>query len=507
MIPAELEERILRLYFVEKWKLSTIARQVGVHHTTVRRVLRDRGLPAAPQQRPTMADPFMDFLRETLESYPKLPASRLHAMVVERGYQGGPDHFRRVVARLRPRKPAEAYHRLRTLIGEEAQVDWGHFGQHKVGRATRPLSAFVMVLSWSRMPFVRFFYDQRMASFLAGHVAAFHFFGGVPRRLLFDNLKSVVLERHGDAIRFHPTALELAAHYHYEPRPVAVRRGNEKGRVERTIRYLRTSFWPLRTWSDLDDLNDQVQSWCRDLAGQRACPEDDSMTVRQAWEQERAHLLPLPDDDFPTHEAIAVRVGKTPYVRFDTNDYSVPHDRVRRTLTVLASPTRVRVVDGQEVVADHLRSFSRKEQIEAPSHLAALTAYKREARQGRGMDRLHHVVPSSAELLRGAAERGHNLGSAVAGLLRLVDTWGAEGVESAVREALAADAMHVAAVRQVLERRAQQAGTAPPLPVSLPPRLTEDPGLRDLHVRPHDLGSYDLGDDETTTEERRDSRE
>ncbi len=494
MIPSELEERILRLYFVEKWKLSTIAHQVGVHHTTVRRVLKDQGVPAAPQRRPTMADPFMDFIHETLEKYPQLPASRLHTMVAERGYRGGPDHFRRVVARMRPRKPAEAFQRLRTLIGEEAQVDWGHFGQHKIGRATRPVSAFVMVLSWSRMPFVCFFYDQRMASFLAGHVAAFHFFGGVPRRLLFDNLKSVVLERRGDAIRFHPTALELAAHYRYEPRPVAVRRGNEKGRVERTIRYLRTSFWPARAWSDLADLNEQVLAWCRDIAGQRACPEDDSMTVQQAWEQERTHLLPLPDDDYPTHEAVAVRVGKTPYVRFDTNDYSVPYDRVRRTLTVLASPTRVRVVEGAEVLADHPRSFSRREQVEDPAHLAALTEHKREARQGRGMDRLHHAAPSSAEFLRGAAERGHNLGSAVAGLLRLVDTWGAEDVESALCEAMAADALHVAAVRQVLERRAQEAGTPPPVPVSLPARLTEDPNLRDLHVRPQDLGSYDLED-------------
>ena len=489
MIPDELEQRILRLHFVEKWKVGTIARQCGVHHSTVLRVLSDKGLRPERAKRPSIVDPFLPFMQDTLNEYPNLPASRLHAMVVERGYTGSDSHFRRIVGRIRPRPPAEAFHRLHTLIGEEGQVDWGHFGQHQIGRATRPLSAFVMTLSWSRLPFVQFSFDQRMGSFLAGHVAAFRFFGGVPKRLLYDNLKSVVLERRADAIHFHPTALALAAHYRFEPRPVAVARGNEKGRVERTIRYLRTSFWPARTWSDLDDLNAQVLLWCRDTAGARACPEDDTMTVLQAWEQERARLTALPDDDFPAHDSVVVKVGKQPYVRFDTNDYSVPHDRVRRTLTVLATAKVVRIVDGDEVVAEHPRSFDRRQQIEDPVHLAALTARKREARAGRGLDRLKHAVPSSGTLLEGAARRGHNLGSAVAGLLRLVDTWTAAEVESAVVEAIAADALHVAAVRQVLERRGQQDGTPPPLPVQLP----DDSRVREVSVIPHPLRDDDLG--------------
>ncbi len=489
MIPLELEERILRLHFVEKWKVGTIAKQCGVHYSTVRRVLHDRGVPAAPSTRQSIVDPYIPFIEETLRAYPTLPSSRLHVMVAERGYPGGPDHFRRIVSRLRPRKPAEAFQRLRTLPGEEAQVDWGHFGSQQIGRATRPVSAFVMVLSWSRLPFVRFFYDQRMGSFLAGHMAAFDFFGGVPRRLLYDNLKSVVLERRADAIRFHPTALDFAAHYRFEPRPVAVRRGNEKGRVERTIRYLRTSFWPARTWEGLTDLNKQAERWCTEIAALRACPEDDTMSVGEAWLAEKPRLLPLPDDNYPAHDSVEVRVGKQPYVRFDKNDYSVPHDHVRRTLTVLATPEKIRVVDGDEVVTEHLRSFGRGEQIERLEHLEALAKQKRESRKARGIDRLHHAVPSSAVLLLEAAKRGHNLGSAVAALLRLIDTWGAGSVESAVVEAITADAFHVAGVRQILNRRAQEAGTPPPLPVALP----DDPRIRDLHVTPHKLSSYDMG--------------
>lgn len=488
MIPHDLEEKILRLYFVEKWRIGTIAAQCGVHHTTVKRVLNDRGVPAPRSKRPSKVDPFLPFIQQTLEAYPKIPASRLHAMVATRGYEGSDGHFRRIVALLRPRKPAEAYQRLRTLPGEEGQVDWGHFGQHTIGKATRTLSAFVMVLSWSRMPYVRFFWDQRMGSFLTGHMEAFRFFEGVPRCLLYDNLKSVVSARRADAISFNETALAFAAHYRFEPRPVAVARGNEKGRVERTIRYLRTSFWPARTWSDLDHLNVQALSWCKNIAGQRPCPGDNTMRVCEAWDSEKPRLLALPGDDYPAYDHVEVRVGKQPYARFDKNDYSVPHDHVRRTLHVRATPDTVRIFDKDTLVATHVRSFDKGDQIEDPKHLEGLTQAKRKARKGRGLDRLHHSVPASAALLEGAAKRGHNLGSSVASLLRLVDTHGSQHVQSAVLEAIDADAFHVAAVRQILDCRTQEAGQPPPLPVALP----NDPKVRNVQVTPHPLASYDL---------------
>ena len=437
-----------------------------------------------------MVDPYLPFIHETLAAYPKLPASRLHAMVAERGYPGSASHFRRLVATLRPRKPAEAFLRLTTLSGEEAQVDWGSFGRRDVGRATRRVSAFVMVLSWSRMPFVRFFYDQTLGSFLEGHVRALAFFGGQPRRVLYDNLKTAVVERRDDAIRFHPSLLALAAHYRFEPRPVAVYRGNEKGRVERTIRYMRTSFWPARTWRDLDDLNAQAEQWCLRIAGSRAHREEPELTVAEAWAVERDKLLAPPDDRFPAERVETVRVGKTPYARFDLNDYTVPHDRVRRRLELRATSERVRLFEAGELLAEHVRSYDKGARVEDPAHLEALRAAKRQARQAGGMNRLRHAVPASVALLEGAARRGHNLGSAVAGLCRLLDTWGPETVESAVATAVEADTLHVAAVRQVLEQRAEARQQPPPLAVRLP----DDPRVRDLHVTPHALGGYDLED-------------
>ncbi|HET7158320.1 MAG TPA: IS21 family transposase, partial [Burkholderiales bacterium] len=335
MISRALESEIVRLYHTEHWPVGTIARQLRVHHATVHRVLAQAGVPVVPKiVRPSMVEPYRAFIIEILTNYPTLRASRLYTMVRERGYPGAPDHFRALVARLRPRPAAEAYLRLRTLPGEQGQVDWAHFGKLSVGRAVRPLMAFVMVLSYSRHLFLRFYFGASMSYFVRAHVDAFTYFDCLPRVLLYDNLRSAVLERCGDAIHFHPQLLELAAHYRFQPRPVALARGNEKGRVERAIRFVREAFFAARSFADLDDLNAQARAWCEGAAADRPCPEDRARCVRTLFAEERAHLLALPDNAFPAQERIEVSVGKTPYARFDWNDYSVPHTHVRRTLSV-----------------------------------------------------------------------------------------------------------------------------------------------------------------------------
>jgi transposase len=178
-IAPDLEAQILRYYHVEKWRVGTIARQLHVHGGTVRRVLAQAGLPrTGAVQRPSQFDAYLPFIRQTLEKFPTLTASRLYMMVRERGYRGGPDHFRHLIGLHRPRPSREAYLRLRTLPGEQGQVDWGHFGHLDIGRARRPLMAFVMVLSWSRQIFLRFYLDARMENFLRGHVGAFEAWSG-----------------------------------------------------------------------------------------------------------------------------------------------------------------------------------------------------------------------------------------------------------------------------------------------------------------------------------------
>lgn len=202
-------------------------------------------------------------------------------------------------------------------------------------------------------------------------------------------------------------------------------------------------------------------------------------------------MVALVDDEFPVEERLEARVGKTPYLRFDKNDYSVPHTHVQRSLTVVATDERVRILDpeaapGDEVLASHPRTFDRDQRIEVVQHLSALVEEKRRAHQSRGFDRLFGVVPSSRAMMERIAERGGNLGATTSGLLQLLDRVGATLLERAVAEVVAHDQMHLRAIHHVLDRLRHEAGQSPVLSVP----ITTDPRAA-VHVRPHALSTYD----------------
>ena len=434
-IDKETQSKILRYHFVEQWRVGTIATQLGIHHSVVDRVLSQAGLPKIERSpRACMIDPYLPFIIETLDRFPTLTAARLYEMAKQRGYPGAPSQFRQRISQLRPRKRPQAYLRLKTLPAEQAQVDWGHFGHIEIGNARRPLMGFVMVLSWSRQIYLQFYLNAQMENFLRGHVGAFEAWGGLPKVLLYDNLKSAVLERQGDAIRFHPTLLALSAHYCFEPRPVAVARGNEKGRVERAIRYIRDSFFAGRGWQTLKELNQQADEWCQGISADRACPENKDLSVREAFSQEQPSLLALPDNPFDSRERAAVIARKTPYIRFDLNDYSIPHQHVQKPLTVTADLAQLRVLDGAEVIAEHARSFDKGQQIEDETHINALWLAKTHARLHRGQDRLAAASDHVPALLQQSIARGHVLKTSVRLLNQLLDDYGRAELQEALKQ-------------------------------------------------------------------------
>ena len=334
---------------------------------------------------------------------------------------------------------------------------------------------------------MRFYLNQQMANFLRGHEAAFEYWQGLPKVLLYDSLKSAVLERQGDAIRFNPQLLEFASRYHYEPRPVAVYRGNEKGRVERSIRYIRDNFFAARDFTDIDDLNAQADKWCQGQSADRLCPEDRTITVHAAFKQEQSSLLKLPENRWPCDEQEQVKAGKTPYIRFDKNDYSIPHTYVKKILTVTATLKQVRILDGQSEIAIHARSFDKGQQIENPEHIETLIQQKTKARHHRGQDRLIHAVPACRDLLNEAALRGDKLGTITSTLLRLLDRYGAGELDIAVKEALAKQVPHPNAVRQTLQKRRDEQCKEPPIAIPLP----DDKRVKNLTVKTHALKGYD----------------
>jgi hypothetical protein len=188
---------------------------------------------------------------------------------------------------------------------------------------------------------------------------------------------------------------------------------------------------------------------------------------------------------------VAVTVGKTPYIRFDLNDYSVPHTHVRRTLALLADQRTVRILDGAVELGRHTRCWDRGQQIEDPAHVQRLVEHKRAARTHRACDRLAQAAPAASSLLERAAARGDNLGSITAALLRLLERYGAAALQAAILEALQRDVPHPNAVRLALERAREAAGQPPPVALVLPEHVIK----RDAPVRAHDLGSYDRQSD------------
>jgi len=499
-ISQDTKAKILRYHHVEKWRVGTIASQLGVHHSTVKRVLSETGVTKDTiLVQKSMIDPFVPFILDQLKRYPTLTASRLYGMVVERGYPGGEDHFRSLISFYRPKTPAEAYLRLRTLPGEQAQIDWGHFGYMTIGSAKRPLMAFVMVLSYSRKIFLHFFLNARTENFLRGHELAFYYFSGSSRVALYDNLRSAVLDRQGDAVRFNPTLLAFAAHYRFEPRPCAVYRGNEKGRVERAIRYIRENFYAGRHYTSLNDLNQQARAWCDTTASNRPCPEDKSKTVRELFLEEQPRLIALSDTLYPCEEVETVSVGKTPYVRFDLNDYSVPHVHVQKSLVVRATLDCVTILDGTTVIAIHRRSYDKAKQLECPEHIKELADRKRDARLQRGQDRLMQTITCAREFLVAAASRGYALKSITRELTSMLDDYGASWLEKAMVEALANTSPHPNSVRMVLQKLRDEQHEKPLATFA----LSKDKRITEMVVKTHSLNQYDTLKTTASTEEKK----
>lgn len=203
--------------------------------------------------------------------------------------------------------------------------------------------------------------------------------------------------------------------------------------------------------------------------------------------EEQPRLLPLPAHPFETQVLRSVVSGKTPYVRFDRNSYSIPHTHVRRPLTLLASPTQVRVLAGTEELARHARSYDTGHVIEQAAHVAGLIAATRHANPSSARDRLRLAVPAATTLLERVAARGESLRYHVARLLGLLDDYGPQELAAAVARALERDALGAGAIAHILETRRRQRGLKPPMPIALPDR----PGVRDLDVTPHRLEAYD----------------
>ena len=318
MLPAATQAEILRLHYAEGWAHSRIAQHLGVNRKSVRKVVRRRSValaPAPPRPRGSLLTPFHARLQALLAQDPERSAVNLLQVLRGEGYRGGITILRAALARTRPRPPREAFVPLTFAPGEAFQVDWGEFGD--VFGLGRLVHAFVMVACFSRLLAVEFTFSQTLEAFLRCHEHAFAFFAGCGRELWYDNLASAVAERRGRLVRFNPRFLAYAGHYGFRPVACTVGRGQEKGRVEDAVKFLRGNFWPGRTFADLADLNAQARGWRDTFANQREHAATRKVPAL-LFAAERPHLLPL-REPYDTDEVRSAVVPPTWRLAFDGN--------------------------------------------------------------------------------------------------------------------------------------------------------------------------------------------
>ena len=480
-----IEAEIRRLHFAEHWPVGTIASQLGVHADVVLRVLGLQEPRAPAARRDRLVDPYVVFIDDTLKQYPRLRSTRIFDMVKSRGFTGSARTIRKHVQEVRPVTKREAFLRIETLAGEQAQIDWAYVGKLPVLSHERALWLFVMVLPYSRAMWAEFVFDLSVHSLLRSLARAGEYFGGNCRQWLFDNAKTVVVERSGDAVRFHPLLLELGAAYHVQLRVCAVRKPNQKGGVERSIRYLRDRFLAARRIISVEQGNRELLAFFEEIAHARPHPTKHGRTVIECLEEERQVLLPLPEPRPETDLVTSALVDKTASVRFDCNTYSVPPSLVGETLTLVADDHKVKLVHDAEVVAWHERSWAKKQRVDAPEHRKELLEKKRGAKPARGRDHLRHAVPDVDQLFAQWVEAGRNLGSMTTHTLRLLDLYGAEMLRDAVAEALARGISDIGALAQICEQRRLKERLPVPIDISLGDHVP------DRDVIPHNLEKYD----------------
>ena len=483
----ELWAEIKRLGQAEKLKISEIARRVRVDRKTVRRVLASEGLPVitrTPRQ-PSKLDPFKKYIAERLKAYPHLSGSVIYDELRRHGYIGKIRILREYLAGVRPNQK-EVYLRIETAPGEQMQVDWANCGSIVVGQATRKLSAFVAVLSYSRMMYLEFTLSQCQEDFIRCHINAFRYFSGICRKILYDNLKLVVLSRVGSEVRFNPRFLEFSGIFGFEPILCNVARGNEKGKVENGIRYIRDSFLHGREIKSWAELQREALQWLNEVANVRLHRTTQEQPIKR-WEHERGLLQSLPCREY---DASILRIGRSTHqalVSFDGNVYTVPPAYAYKTLAIRADNLEVRVLSDSLEIARHRRSYDCGAVIEDPKHVAGIVALKRRAFMARQEKHFLGFGPEAKEYYEGLLANQVHPVRHIAKIMDLAATYGETAVLAAVREALKYKAFGAAYVQSILFQRRTAKNLGEILPLTIP----QKPEWNELRTKEPDLSIYD----------------
>lgn len=490
MINTDVWAEIRRLFLVEKLKKSEIARRLEVDRKTVRRALASEKFPAKhPIPRPSKLDPYKPYLLERIREYPTLSATLLQNEIVRFGYTGEVRILQEYLKGLRESR-REVFLRLETLPGEYAQVDWANCGTVKIGTAIRKLSCFVMVLSYSRMMYLAFTLSQCIEDFISCHIHAFQFFGGIPKKILYDNLKTVVLSRVGRVIHFNPQFLEFSGIYRFEAVPCNPGRGNEKGKVERGIQYIRGSFLAAHPpeSTPFADLQKEGDIWRDTVANVRLHGTTQERPIdRFQKEQSLLQALPEKGREYDARIIRAVSASSQALIHFDSNRYSVPHRFAYQTLTLKAGPNTIEIIHGQEKIATHTRSMEKNRVMEDPKHVEGILATKRRALETKLLDAFQSMGEMAKQYLDQLILSEWNAPYHIGEIMKMVKTYGKTEVLQAIDHALQFNAWGSSYLKNIIHQQRARRGESEKLPLIIP----RDPSWEEISLTEADLALYD----------------
>lgn len=487
MIDYHAFQQIHQLHEQEKLNASQIARTLGLHWETVSKWLKcpryeRRACPPQTRRLSKLA-PFKDAVVRLLHSHPYTSAQLLPRLR-EQGYAGGYSILKDFVRQIRPKK-APAFLTLHFAPAQSAQVDWGSWGTIRVGQTRRALHFFVLVLCWSRRMYLEFTYAQSQDQWLACHRNAFDHLQGVPREVMCDNTKTAILEHPlGGPIVFNPVYLDFCHHYGITIKACGPRRANEKGRVETAVAYVKKNFLAGRELSDLGSLNVAARLWLDTVANVRMHGETHRIP-QEMFAEERPKLKPLPARLYDAAIVSPVKVSNRCRVTVDTNRYSVPAAYASTLLTLKLYADRLRLFDREKLIAEHVRTFERHQDIEQPDHAAALIHDRQQARHQKILLQFLRLSPQAQAYHEQLAERRLNARHHVQKIVALSEIYGVESVARVLEDAHALGAYSCEYIANLLEQRRRFR----PEPGAL--HLTRQSDLLDLELPAPDLSLYE----------------
>jgi transposase len=452
MIDYETYCKIVELHQQHQLKPSQIARMLSLDLRTVLHWLEE-GMyrQRKTERRESKLDPYKPLIQRWLESYSYTGVQILQRLR-EEGYDGGRTIVQDYITKIRPPK-VKAFLTLHFAPGECAQVDWGQYGSVNAGSARRQLSFFVMVLCYSRMMYVEFTVSQTMEHFLACHQNAFNFFGAVPGKIMVDNLKSAVIRRLiGQAPVYNPRYMEMANHFGFKIAACGVGKGNEKGRVENAVGYVKKNFLGGLDIPDFSAVNPAALQWLQTIANVRVHGATHKKPA-DMFKAEKPAMLALPEMPYDVSVTRQVRATNRFRVVLDTNKYSVPAEYAGRRLTLKAYPDRICIYCNAKLIAQHPRSYDRHQDFEDPDHPKALLAQRRAAAEQRLLMRFLTLSPQAEAYYRQLSQRRMNPRHHIRKIVALSEIYGVEKTARAIEDAFAFQAFSCEYIANILEQR------------------------------------------------------